>query len=755
MAFSRKNKQLILFFLFFLLLVCFLAITWILVTRAYREVEYYQQAVREYEFGESSRAKELMQAVIRDDWNNELAIATLAEWYDTDKEWNYSAWLWLRAAHLNSFKVEYLRKARQAFFRCRAFKEVFDVFQQKELPLDDHETLQYAYSALSIGEKQRAQELFDSVTDEAARQSPLAKLLAVYLPHNQEKSKEETAAELTALLESSDHFIVFECLIDLHYLELVHFKRSEEAIKLLEQAAAIDPLCGMPALGDFYFTSQKYEEAAQAYRRNPENGFWNLALISRYAEALTLTKQPEELKKLAEKCQTGDRELLLCGFYIDALLALIDDDLEKLVFSLDKTEGRFQSPLAQLLNLAVQIKENNYFEIEKLARFFGSDPSLFNYRIRADQILFPHLLTLLQDEQLANAAALARIMQRDRPPEILLTQIDIADKARQGTLSVADINRALQNFPDDELLLRQSIEVNLQIGNWTKALQETESLRQKLPDDVDLGMLAILSLTGLRQFTQADDVFLRLLATLPENINLLDNFLNYCASHQRLEVLQKQSIRIESTSRPEIREYLPVLRGLAASLQGEQARIEPLLSELRTDNPELLYHAAHLLAGVDAIQAAIQLYRKVPASHPKHGLSLLNLSELLAINGEPAEALETARKVWQAAPNWPAARECYGLRLQETGQAEAAARILDPLMPNREVSERVRQGWRQAMLQNLEKQFKAKEFEAAQKTVRRILLYWENDSTAGTCLTRIQEALKEQEKAAQEAAQEK
>ena len=131
MSLSRKSKHLILFFLLFILSLFFLATLWIVFTRSYREVEYYQAALRERKLGAGDKAKELMRAVIRDDWNNELAIATLAEWCDADKEWNLSSWLWLRAANLNTFKVEYLRNARQAFFRCRAFRETFDAFEQK------------------------------------------------------------------------------------------------------------------------------------------------------------------------------------------------------------------------------------------------------------------------------------------------------------------------------------------------------------------------------------------------------------------------------------------------------------------------------------------------------------------------------------------------------------------------------------------------------------------------------------------------
>ena len=259
MALFGKSKKITLFFLLVLLLLCFLATTWFLVTRSYRDVGFYQQALQEYQLGETQKAKERMQNVIREDWNNELAIATLAEWFDADKEWNYSSWLWLRAASLNTFKPEYLKNAQQAFFRCRAFREAFNTFEQKKNSLSDNETLQHAYAALSVGEGKRAQELFDAVKTDESLQSPLGRLLQVYLPYDKEKAKEKTFEELTVLLDCGDEFIVFECLTDLHFLELTHFKRPDEAIKRLEMAASIDPLCGIPALGDFFFTAQQYD----------------------------------------------------------------------------------------------------------------------------------------------------------------------------------------------------------------------------------------------------------------------------------------------------------------------------------------------------------------------------------------------------------------------------------------------------------------------------------------------------------------
>jgi len=152
MARIEKSKKITLFFLLLLLLLCFLATAWFMVTRSYPDVEYFQQALREYQLGETQKAKEHMWNVVRNDWNNEQAIVTLAEWFDADKEWNYSSRLWLRAASLNAFKPEYLKNAQQAFFRYRAFREAFNAFGEAKHPLDESETLQYAYAALCIGE---------------------------------------------------------------------------------------------------------------------------------------------------------------------------------------------------------------------------------------------------------------------------------------------------------------------------------------------------------------------------------------------------------------------------------------------------------------------------------------------------------------------------------------------------------------------------------------------------------------------------
>ncbi|NMA21778.1 MAG: hypothetical protein GX927_14485 [Lentisphaerae bacterium] len=754
MARIGKNKKITLFFLLVLLLLCFLATTWFLVTRSYRDVEYFQQALREYQLGEIEKAKEHMRNVIRNDWNNEQAIVTLAEWFDADKEWNFSAPLWLRAASLNAFKPEYLKNAQQAFFRYRAFREAYNTFGRRKDLLDESETLQCAYAALSIGENKRAQELLDTVKSEEVLQSPLGRLLQVYLPYDKEKPKEKIVAELTALLECGDDFIVFECLVDLHFFELTHFKRTEEAIKYLEQAAEIDPLCGIPTLADLYFTAQNYEKAAETYKKNPENGIWTPALITRYAEALTLTHQSDELEKLSKKCQTGNRELLFCGYYLDALLAMLEGDMDKLLFSFEKTEGRFQSPMAQLLNLLVQIQKNNHFEIEKIARFFVADANLKEFRARADMALFPHLLKLLQDDQLANAGALARIMQKDRKPDLLLTRIDIADKAQQGTLDISDINQALRRFPEDEFLLQKNVEVYLRTDNCEKALQILQTLQKRMPDNADLDMLAIMAFSGLQKFNEADAIFADLLQKLPDNLHVLNNFLIYCNSQKRFAGLQEQIARLEQTATdPKIREYLPVFKAMMAFLQNDHLEAEKHLQGLTTDNPELQYHAAYMLGTMDCIQPAIQLYRKIPKDNSKYNLACLNLSELLTLSGEKAEALALAKNTWEKAPNWPAARECYGLRLLELGHPENAAEILDSLIGSQNATERVQEAWRSAMQQILEKQFAANQLENAQKTARRILLYWDKDPVASSYSIRIQNAILEQEKAAQEAAQ--
>ena len=165
-----------------------------------------------------------MRNVIRNDWNNEQAIVTLAEWFDADKEWNFSAPLWLRAASLNAFKPEYLKNAQQAFFRYRAFREAYNTFGRRKDLLDESETLQWAYAALSIGENKRAQELLDTVKSEEVLQSPLGRLLQVYLPYDKEKPKEKIVAELTALLECGDDSYLNAS--SFHFFELTHFKRT-------------------------------------------------------------------------------------------------------------------------------------------------------------------------------------------------------------------------------------------------------------------------------------------------------------------------------------------------------------------------------------------------------------------------------------------------------------------------------------------------------------------------------------------------
>jgi predicted Zn-dependent protease len=235
---------------------------------------------------------------------------------------------------------------------------------------------------------------------------------------------------------------------------------------------------------------------------------------------------------------------------------------------------------------------------------------------------------------------------------------------------------------------------------------------------------------------------------------VLNNFLNYCISQKRVDCLQNQISQLEqTTSRPEIREYLPVFKGMAAFLQNDHLDAEKHLKELTTDNPELQYHAAYILGSMDRIKPAIQLYRKIPKDHSKYSLACLNLSELLTLSGEEAEALAIAKNIWETASDWPAARECYGVRLLETGHPENAAEILDPLVVNQNATERVRENWRNAMRQILEKQFAAKQLENAQKTARRILLYWDKDPVASSYSIHIQNAILEQEKAEREANQ--
>ena len=756
MAKLSKKKTLFLALLLLLLLLSFAAVGYFMLTHSYRKVEYFTLALQAYQDGDLEKAKALAVKEINQDPNNEQAIVTLAGWLDREGVFLDAGMLWLRAANLNALQTQYVHNARASLFLSRNFEQHYlTCSSNTRVPLLQTEKLQHAYSAFSLAKINEADNILQSITDEAVLESPLGQLLAVFLPLREPRDQDDEEQRIRAFLPTlTDQFVRYECLLLLHFYALQKQDGDAVAEKLLLEAVALNPRHGLPVLGNYYYRRNRFAEAADIYQKALPLRPNDVTVRAWAAESLLLSQQYTALQQLIKEFKPEGREKLLCAYYLEALQAYLERDGSKLSQALLRTNRRFRSPMAAVLSLGANIYTGNHREVVRIANELAVDTRLKEFRARGDQLLLPYLSQLMQEERSADAAELARVMQQNRRPELLFLRLDIQDKFQLGTLQRHEITAALESFPDDLQLLYYSCRLFLRMGDYKQALQEARRLQTLQPDSLEAGMLVIAALDAVLDFAAAEAEFMKYRRKYPQNMTLLNNYWNFCSNLKRLDCLQRLWQDIEQQGYPEQQEYIPVIKAELAFLSNAFPQVVELLQSFRSGNPEVLYHAAYTLARSGSHAPAIALYKQIPAQFSRYELVQLNLSELLAEEGEGEAALQVARQAWLKNPDSLLTRECYGLRLHETGAAEQALDILNPLLLEQRSNTRVAEAWRQSMYRHLQALFADGEFQHCYEHAQRLRLYFPDDARGEDFLHRSKSEIeKAQEQANAGAAQ--
>ncbi len=752
MPILRKKKLVFLVLLLLLLLLSLGAMGYFMLIHSYRKVEYYTLARQAYQNGDLGKAKSLMIQEISQDPNNEQAITTLAGWLDREGSFFAAAQLWLRAVNLNAFKVEYTHNARSSLFLSRNFEQYYSACSNVnvKVPLTKPEKLQYAYSAFNLAKVNEASNIFQTVEGESVLALPLAQLLAVFLPLKEPRDQALEEQQIRALLPAlTDQFIRYECLLWLHFYALQKKDGEADAEDILQDAVQLNPRDALPIMGNFYYRRNRFAKAAAAYQAARLLRPYDINMLAWAAESLLLSEQTQELQRLAREFKPEGREELLCSYYLEALLAFVDRDGKKMALALERSDQRFRSPLAQVLSLGANVFRDNHRDVLQIAAGLAEDGKLLEFRARADRMLFPYLSQLLKEERDADAAELARVMQINRQPELILTRLDIQDKFRLGTLQRNEIARALQSFPTDPSLLFYSSTLFLRMTDYKNALQEGRRLQALQPESIEAGLLVIAALDAMLDFSAVEEEFAQYRQKFPTDTLLLENYWNFCSNLKRLDSLQKLSQDLQKQNAPETLSYIPVIEAEVAFLRADTQKAIELLQGFQSDNPEQLYHAAYILARGGQHLQAIALYRQIPPQFSRYELTQLNLSELLAEEGENNQALAVARQAWLNNPDSLLVRECYGIRLHENGEAMKAIEILDAVLLSQNNNARVAEAWRKSMYKQISALFAAKDYRRGREICERVLLHFTNDTQATELLA---QAMRELEKKQQEQA---
>lgn len=752
MAFSKKIK-LIGVGVFLLLLVIGVGLFVLFSVRGYKKVERFRRAVEAYEGGEYQLARPQLLAALGEDPNNERAVVMLAEIYRQEGNWPAEAYFRERAVSLNPLSTEYPALRDRAELMGGDYNRLYTrlALQLKTKGvLDDTENQLYILSALRTNHSREAEAAWKAATAKNPAFGglpPLGELLTVMfeLPN---LKREERLSKFAALVKSADPAIAFEGLrmLTLHYR--FNGGTVEQQENTLKKAAVVNRLLGEPALAEFYNQRYRFDEAIAIYEKYLVD-YPSIGLSAVLAELYVFTNRRDKLTALSEKFRSGSKQVLMTGYYMDALGAFMDNDLAKMVAALDGTENAFGSPLGSLLALRVAIYRNQLSDVQRLARRFLGRPSFLNINRRATEMLHGYVQLLLRENNAADAAKIAQLIYSPSNPDMLLTRVLMRDRLLRNLLDDASIAGALKSFPDDPFLLQLAAEYYLGRGQFAKVLEQVDLYRSKIKEEnPGIELMRVMALEQTGKLDEAFSEFRRIIEKNPDNVMLLGACFEMAWRHGRRQELAALAAYVAGRKEPAIREFAPYMEAEFKLLDGDLEGALKLLADADSTLEPLLFRAAFLLGQNDRFAPAIRNYEKILANFPEsknRSLILINLSELFAASGDRKRALELAADAWKLAPDDPNVRFCYASRLLEEKDYAAILDVLKLPRFQSRVPERQLKIWETAVTERIKQVFEHKNYDQTLDLCRHLQIYFPDSPVAREYLEKVK-AAREQEK---------
>ncbi|MDD4540371.1 MAG: hypothetical protein PHT80_15280, partial [Lentisphaeria bacterium] len=240
--------------------------------RGHQRTMRFQEALKQLDAGNITFAKRLLNISINEDPNNELAFVKMAELMVQEGRWNNAAILWRRATILNPLKAEYRQAEIDALLRGRLYNSLLTVLEQdsKDTKLTPQQNSYLAYANYKLDRVLVAEDIYLNITDRETLLSPMARLLEIVL-NIKKNSPEARLGQLAELAESKDPVVAFEALEHLAR-QFVLDDQPERAENALNRARDLNPECGTPLLGQFYFFNNNFAAAIPIFLEILDNG---------------------------------------------------------------------------------------------------------------------------------------------------------------------------------------------------------------------------------------------------------------------------------------------------------------------------------------------------------------------------------------------------------------------------------------------------------------------------------------------------
>ncbi len=731
MAFKKlKLKILVRVFLLLILLIG-IGLFALFSIRGYRKVERFQKALAAYDAQDWPLAKKLLINAIVEDNNNETAITKLASIYQREGNWPAEAYCWERATSLNAFESSYPVNRLNAWMLAGDYARLYSDFSLKlktQSTLTDDEQLVYILSTVRTNHQKEATEAWKKLTEKNAsvKEKPIGKLLDFMFTLPTLKS-DEILPKLKQLSELEDKVVAYEALRMTAINLRLNKAKPKQLEEVLKKAMEINRFLGEPAIADFYVLSYRFNDAIAIYEQYLKT-FSNVPFSIALAELYFFTNQKEKLETLSKKFQSGGKNTLQVGYYMDAMLASMNNNMDAMVKAWDGTAGVFNSPLASLIALHANMQKNRVSEVEKLAIRFTGRVSFLDINDRANTMLLLYVQKLITtDKDFASAAKIAQIIYNPQKPDLLLTRILLRDKFTRNLLDDISLEAGLKTFPKDLFLLQLASEYYLSKEQPVVALKYTQRYQEAAGETVnsEIEFVRALAMIKTGKVNEGFNEFDKILKTLPDNTALLNFYLSMCRDFKRKGNLEEFHKNLAAKEEPKFREYLPFVEAEIKLLDGKTDEALDILSKVdATTNEQLMMRGAYLLGTYDRFEPALRYYNTILEKfNVDKAFILINMSEIYAATGDKAKALKAATDAWKLKPEDDNVKFCYASRLKDNNDLLLIIDVLKVPRYKADIPARVLDLWKPAMESAIKTYFDQKRYEQTLDYCRHLQIY--------------------------------
>lgn len=735
--------------------------------KAIRRTHLRREAMAAYENKDYPLAERLLLQYVRKDPNAEAEFAALANIYHEFGNTGMEAQMWQTASSLNPLNREYYEKMLASATESANYTLLHGILGRRLKSgetYDDRDLYLFVISSCRSNYAKDGNETYKKQVQadpEAFHKNDLGRL-AEFLVKYDSLSNGERSNYLNDALNSEDPVVRFEAILcsvrQLRRQSGDGTDRAKEIEALLKQAVETNYYAGTLYLADFLFSQCRFSDVCsvlEPYLKTIEDV--NLFLL--YAESCVFEQKPDELRALEEMLRRKSGAFGILSEYCGILIAYLENDEEKLTAAVRKSGNIIYSPLSRFIRLRVALTNGSFDEIRAVAQEIFSSPPFHDLHNRALVLCVDYLSEQMEKEDVkkdpSQMAALAKILSGYFQGNRMLTEIILLDQYKKGLAKEADVMAALEEFPDDALLMRIAAEYLIFNGKAEQALSILESVlaaseeAEEQPDR-DLLFLDMLALDQLKRHDEASAIFQTLVEQSEFNLDLLHQYFQFCADYGRTEDLTSMADKLDSLKDGKLEHFGKFFRAAALLATAEddeemENKALDLLASTPTGHPDFTFYAANSLCKYDRLDEAETKYKAILKTYRFPALIYVNLAELYHAREDEQKALEMAKTAYDMEKTSMLPAFIYATRLSEAGRYQEAVDVLK--FPRHAVNYRedVVELWCDCMRRLLEKSMADRRYLQAEEQCKHLLIIAPDDEFGKENMEKVREILKAQQ----------